>query len=46
MTAELDIAFSSIEELVASFVSRELSPVEVTEHTLARIETLDAQLHS
>jgi Asp-tRNA(Asn)/Glu-tRNA(Gln) amidotransferase A subunit family amidase len=40
------VAFLSIEELVAGFASRELSPVEVTQEVLARIGEFDEQLHS
>ncbi|WP_347350172.1 amidase [Intrasporangium sp.] len=41
-----DLPWRSIARLVASYRSRELSPVEVTETFLTRIEQLDPQLHS
>ena len=46
MTAGPEAAFWPIEELVARFTSREVSPAEVTEAVLARIEAFDEQLHS
>ncbi|MGH7354722.1 MAG: amidase [Candidatus Rokuibacteriota bacterium] len=41
-----EIAFATIAELGARYRTRELSPVEVTQALLARIETLDPVLHA
>jgi aspartyl-tRNA(Asn)/glutamyl-tRNA(Gln) amidotransferase subunit A len=44
MTEELQ--WASVGELSAAIQARELSPVELTEHVLARIDLLDPQLHA
>jgi Asp-tRNA(Asn)/Glu-tRNA(Gln) amidotransferase A subunit family amidase len=44
--AEREAAFWPTEKLIAGFASHELSPLEVTEQVLARIEAFDGQLHS
>ncbi|MDN5794124.1 MAG: amidase [Intrasporangium sp.] len=41
-----DLPWRSVAELLAGYRSKELSPVEVTDGFLARIEELDPQLHS
>ena len=41
-----DLTFSSVAELSARIQAREVSPVEVTEAVLARIDRLDPQLHA
>jgi aspartyl-tRNA(Asn)/glutamyl-tRNA(Gln) amidotransferase subunit A len=44
--ADSDLAFASIAELAPRLAARELSPVEVTEASLARIEQLEPQLNA
>ena len=41
-----DPVFWPIKDLIAAFVSKELSPVEVTNSTLDRIAAFDGELHS
>ena len=41
-----DLGFSSVAELSAAIQRREVSPVEVTEAVLARIDRLDPELHA
>ena len=41
-----DLAFASIAELAAQLANKEISPVEVTEAALARIEQLEPQLNA
>lgn len=41
-----DLAFSSVGELSAAIQARELSPVELTEHLLGRIDARDPSLHA
>lgn len=41
-----DLHVSSVKELSARIHARELSPVELTEHLLARIDVLDEGLHA
>ena len=44
--AEADLAFASIAELAPRLAARDISPVEVTEAVLARIDAHDAHLNS
>ena len=46
MVTELDVCYLSIAELGEAFTSGHLSPVEVTEAYLRRIEALDGRLNS
>jgi aspartyl-tRNA(Asn)/glutamyl-tRNA(Gln) amidotransferase subunit A len=46
VTGSGDVALMSATELLDRFRARELSPVEVTEAALQRIETLDAQVNA
>ena len=41
-----DLAFASIAELASRLAAKDLSPVEVTEATLARIEELEPQINA
>ncbi len=41
-----ELAFLSVSEASALVANGEISPVELTEHHLARIEALDGRLHS
>ena len=43
---EQDLAFASIAELAPRLAAREISPVELTDATLARIERLEPQLNA
>ena len=46
MTPSQELAYLPIEELSGRIQKREISPVEVTEATLARIEELEPKLHA
>lgn len=41
-----DLHFSSVRELSANIHARKLSPVELTEHLLARVDALNESLHA
>src|SRR5258706_501881 len=46
MITEVELTYLSIAALGRAYVAGELSPVEVTEAHLARIEALDGRLHA
>ena len=46
MAPPLDLAFATVVELADAFARRTLSPVEVVDALLARIERLDPRLHA